>query len=151
MTYCIDTSSLIESWHRRYPPDSFPSFWNRLSDVIDSELVVAQELVIHEISSQDDELHNWVKQRVKLLIAFDEEVQQIASEILQDYPRIVGRHQKFGADPFVIALAIQRSLTVITEEEGGTQRKPKIPFICSNMKVRCINTLDFIREMKWSF
>jgi len=151
MKYCIDTSSFIESWHRRYPQDIFPSFWHKLSDIIDTQIVVAQELVIKEIESQDDTLHEWVKQREKLRVPFDEKIQQIASGILQDYPRIVGSHQKFGADPFVIALAKQRDLTVITEEQGGTDKKPKIPFICRHINVRCVSMLEFIREMKWSF
>lgn len=151
MKYCIDTSSFIESWNRRYPRDIFPSFWTRLADTIDKQLVIAQQLVVEEIANQDDDLHEWVKQQEKLLVSFDEEVQQVASGILAKYPRIVGAHQKFGADPFVIALAKQKGLTVVTEEQGGNHRKPKIPFICQNIDVRCINILEFIREMKWSF
>jgi hypothetical protein len=112
---------------------------------------MAQQLVIEEIANQDDDLHEWVKQQEKLLVPFDDEIQQVARGILENYPRIVGAHQKFGADPFVIALAKQKGLTVVTEEQGGNYRKPKIPFICQNIDVRCINILEFIREMKWSF
>lgn len=151
MKYCIDTSSFIESWQRRYPPDIFPSFWYKLSSVIGEQIIVAQELVIEEIGSQDDELNEWIKEQEKLCVPFDEDVQAIASHIISEYPRIVGAHQKYGADPFVIALAKQHNLVVITEERGGSASKPKIPFICQDIDVPCMTMLDFIREMKWSF
>lgn len=151
MKYCIDTSSLIESWHRRYPQDVFPSFWYKLSTVIGNEVIVAQELVVEEIAAQDDDLHSWIKRQDKLVVPFDEEIQNIASSIIADYPRIVGAHQRYGADPFVIALAKQHDLIVITEEQGGSANKPKIPFICKNVGVTCFSILDFIREMGWTF
>jgi hypothetical protein len=56
-----------------------------------------------------------------------------------------------GADPFVIATAQVRGLTVVTEEKGGTDTKPKIPSVCAALRVPCINVLSFIRDQGWSF
>lgn len=151
MKYSVDTSSLIESWYRRYPIDIFPSFWHKMSDVIQKKIIVAQQLVIEEIEQKDDDLHQWIKNHNALQVPFDEEVQKIVGKLLEGYPRLVGRHQAFGADVFVIGLAKQHDLTVITEEQAGSATKPKIPFVCGLEKIPCITMVEFIREIRWTF
>jgi len=56
-----------------------------------------------------------------------------------------------GADPFVIATARVKGLTVVTEEKGGTTNKPKIPSECQALGVSCVNVLSFLRDQGWSF
>ena len=29
MPYCVDTSGWLDGWQRNYPPDVFPTLWNR--------------------------------------------------------------------------------------------------------------------------
>jgi len=47
--YCIDASSIIEAWLETYRPRSFPSFWNRLDELIDSGELISPEEVRQEI------------------------------------------------------------------------------------------------------
>jgi hypothetical protein len=54
------------------------------------------------------------------------------------------------ADPFVVALARVRGATVVTEEHAKPTA-PKIPDACRRFGIRCINLLEFIREMRWKF
>jgi len=56
-----------------------------------------------------------------------------------------------GADPFVIATAQVMGLTVVTEEKGGTDAKPKMPSVCQVLGVPCIDVLSFLRDQGWSF
>lgn len=153
MKYSFDTCSLMNSWNRHYRIDVFPTVWDNLAEKIRSRTVVAQELVFHEISEKDDELKEWVSQQTGLFIPFDEELFSIASEILDRFPQNVRRRSRFGADAFVVALAIQRDLMVVTEEdlEGSSEKKPKIPYICKAKGISCLKFIDFMREMGWSF
>jgi hypothetical protein len=55
-----------------------------------------------------------------------------------------------GGDPFVIAVAITKELTVITaENKTGKIDVPRIPDVCQKLGIRCIGILDFFRELKW--
>ena len=62
------------------------------------------------------------------------------------------------ADPFVIALAISKNLTVVTMErlknihESNKNARPNIPNVCEHFSVPFINKIpDFLRALSWSF
>ncbi len=120
---------------------------------IEERIVAAQELVYFEIAEQDDDLKDWVEQRDKLFVPFDEELYAIATEIIQEYPQNIKRRARFGADAFVVALAIQHDLIVVTEEEreGSSEKNPKIPYICERKGVSYFKFIDFMGEMGWAF
>ena len=43
-------------------------------------------------------------------------------------------------------------LTVVTEEGArGNRNRPKIPLVCQEFGVDCINVLDFIEAQGWKF
>lgn len=153
MNYSFDTSSLINSWNRHYRIEVFPTVWQSLAEQINNQIVVAQQLVYHEIAEKDDDLKEWVEQRPDFFVPFDDEVFSIAKDILESHPQNVNRRSRFGADAFVVALAIQHNLKVVTEEdlEGSSERKPKIPYICDKRDVTCIKFIDFMSEMGWKF
>lgn len=116
----------------------------------------AARRVYIEIDSKDDSLHAWMKTRKKdLLIPLDEEIQNIATTLLADYPRLVdtlkGRSQ---ADPFVIATAESLGAAVVTGERPSHKLdKPKIPDVCHarNPELRCISFLEMLQELRWQF
>ncbi len=72
--------------------------------------------------------------------------------MLSAYPELVkelsGRNQ---ADPFVVALARVRRLTVVTEEKVGVHKRPRIPMACEHFNVPCMNVVSFIRDCGWRF
>jgi hypothetical protein len=39
----------------------------------------------------------------------------------------------------------------VTEEQGGTERKPKIPSVCRALNIPCIDVLQFLRAEGWTF
>lgn len=150
--YSFDTSSLIECWTRTYPPDVVPGLWTKLNDAIAHKAVLCAEEVRDELKRQDDELSKWMAQRPYVYVPLDEEIQRATSEVLRDHPLLMkATKNRNGADPFVIATAKVKNLTVVTEERGGTESKPKIPSVCAALGIRCIDVLAFIREQGWSF
>lgn len=60
---------------------------------------------------------------------------------------------KSGGDPFVLALAMSQPepCFVVTQEAGGSERSPKIPFVCQREGLVCINMFQLIEAEDWSF
>jgi hypothetical protein len=152
MAYCFDTSVLIECWSRSYPPDVFPGLWVKLDALIAQQEVLCADEVRVELERQEDELAKWIKVRPQLFVPLDDAIQRATSEVLLAHPLLMkATKNRNGADPFVIATAQVRGLTVVTEEKGGTDTKPKIPSVCAALRVPCTNVLSFIRDQGWSF
>ena len=75
-------------------------------------------------------------------------------DVMATFPRLVDTKKgKSGADPMVISLALSRTpqCTVVTEEGFGSAASPRIPFVCGQRSLRCINMLQLIRDQRWSF
>lgn len=70
---------------------------------------------------------------------------------MSKYGRLVdSRKNRSGGDPWVIALAQARGLTVVTEEKAtGKMEKPNIPDVCSASGVRCVGNIEMFREQGW--
>ncbi|MGX7952824.1 DUF4411 family protein [Tsuneonella sp. HG249] len=153
--YSIDTSSLLHAWRRAYPPEQFPGWWAKLDDLSDSGRLVASIEVYHELEKKDDEVFAWAKERKHLLFReIDEDVQDAVVSIMATYPRLVDtRTGKSGGDPFVIAqaLALGSSACVLTEEDGGSDKSPKIPHVCKLESLECCNLIQMMKHEGWTF
>ena len=154
MSYSIDTSALIQSWHNRYPKENFPGFWNKLSELVGSGTLVATEEVKIELDRKADELLKWAEQQNGFFVQIDDDIQHEVRRILQNHKKLLDtRKGRSGADPFVIALAKLRGLTVVTEEGPSRNpiKKPNIPDVCKDLAVKCIRVVDLIKEQGWRF
>jgi len=148
LRYCLDTSALVGAWVRAYPIDVFPGLWAALDDLANRGTIVCPEEVREELSRKSDDLYAWVRERSGMVVPLDGDQMDGTREVLAAFPRLVGAlAERNRADPFVIALARARGLTVVTEERGGTPERPRIPLVCAHFGVRSIGTLDFIREL----
>jgi len=154
MTYCIDTSALMDAWVRWYPQEIFPTLWNYLDHLIDDERLISSEEVLGELERKEgDSLYQWAKERASLFLPLDNAVQTRVISIMGKHPRLVdGRTGKSHADPFVIATAqVTQSALVTGEKATGAISRPKIPDVCKDLNVRCIGFTELIREEKWRF
>lgn len=153
MPYVFDTSSLIGGWARTYPPDLFPGVWDNMHALAVAGSLLAPEDVLEELRTQDDELLAWVKARFELIVVPTSRALLLeARAVLADHPGLTKTGTGRGrADPFVIALAALRGCTVVTQEQGGTGSKPRIPYVCHARNVACMAMLDVIRTEGWRF
>lgn len=150
--FCFDTSAFMDGWIRYYPPDVFASLWKNLEKLIEAKDLIASIEVLHEMEKKDDALASWAKQNRGMFQPIDEQQMLETKKILAAFPRLIDtRKGRSAVDPFVIALAKTRGAVVITGEQGGTAEKPKIPFVCDAVGVRCIGLTEFIRSQKWVF
>lgn len=151
--FVLDTSALIGAWARTYPPDVLPGLWDHFDDMATNGEIVAPEEVLMELADRDDDLHAWVtKRKDKLIIPTTRGVMVGARSVLQRFPNLTKSGTGRGrADPFVIALAEELDATVVTEERGGSDRKPRIPFVCNELGIECVSMLQVIRDQDLTF
>ena len=151
--YSFDTSAFINGQRDQFPPDVFPGLWPKIAGLIALGQVQAVDSVLQELARRDDETTAWAKAQRGLFVPLEVDVQRCTRQVLKACPKLIGVGSgRSGADPFVVALALARDGTVVTDEKAtGNVRKPKIPDACEAVGVRCVNLLAFIREQGWAF
>lgn len=150
MTYSIDTSALIQARVELYPPDVFPTLWGRIEKLIDDGGVKAVDEVLRELERKDDALHDWAKKRSHLFVRLDAAIQAKSRVIINQFPSLTNTRSAMGgaADAFVIALAQECKLTVVTAEKEKPS-KPRIPDVCKTLNIRCIALIEMFRNEGW--
>lgn len=155
MVYSFDTSAIIEPWRRTHPPDVFVRLWEGLESLIDSGEIVCTDEVLEELGRKDDEISKWAKERPYMFLPIDDAVQAAVTTILSTahFENLVKPgSQRNQADPFVVALAQVKNLTVVTYERApGSVAKPRIPDVCNHFGVPCISFVEVIRRQGWTF
>lgn len=150
MSYSVDTSALLEAWVRAYPPDVFSNLWRRFERLIADGRFLASDEVLRELNKKEDDLYSWAKAQPGLFIPLDEVLQVRVIEInnqfssLTDTPTVM----RGAADPFVIALAAERNLAVVTAERSKPTR-PRIPDVCRALGIECITLVELFRREDW--
>lgn len=151
MPFSLDTSGILDAWVRFYPPDVFPTIWSQMDESAKKGEIFVVEEVLRELEKKDDGIHKWVKQREAIVVPIDDEVQKRVVEIMFKYGRLVDtKKNRSVGDPWVVALALVRGLTVVTgEKASGNLAKPKIPDVCKDLSLSCIEMVDFFRKQGW--
>ena len=73
-----------------------------------------------------------------------------AKRIVNLYPAY-GRDNNHLADLEIISLSSARAITVVTSERRDPNRsaqRPKIPDVCDDLGIRCLNVTGFLREQQ---
>lgn len=150
--YVFD-SNVFMDLQRRQPIDVYPSVWEKISELMEKGTITSSQEVYEEILVGDDYLSEWAKQRREFFLSTDEETQKVVRDVLLKHRGLVeGGKKKNNADPFVIAVAKINRCTIVSEETPtNNPASPKIPDVCSNLGLNCINFVAFSREMKISF
>lgn len=150
--YCLDTNVLIDAWVRKYPIEVFPAVWERMDKAISDGMLISSEEVLAELERKADDLHRWAKARKHMFMPLDGTIQTEVKALLRRYGRLIDtRKGRSGADPWVIATARVSNAIVVSNEKGGSLEKPKIPFVCSQLSIQCVDLLEMIRSLNWRF
>ncbi len=153
-SYSIDTSALLDGWARYYPRDVLPDLWDKnLPRLIADGNLVASEVVREELERKSDELLAWTKDQSAFFVPVDAEIWKASQEITDAHTELLKTTRgglRSGGDPFVIALAQVRGLTVVTGEKRKAKR-PTIPVVCDDLRIPCIDFLQLIRDQGWKF
>lgn len=162
--YCLDANVLIQSWQKYYAPDLCSDYWDILNELGKQARIFIPEEVKKEIvvtedpDKSEDDLSKWLKRSTIPIRKPTEKVIVCWQKILQADPshkllvdNIKGRSL---ADPWVISHAMEMNATVVTKENAESamnSKRIRIPNVCKNMGVRCIDDFEFIKEIGLKF
>jgi len=144
--YCIDTSALINL--KNFPQDIFPTIWQKIEELAKNEQLISPIEVYREVDQVKDSIYKWCSKHKSIFI--DPDSGQISNlpKIKQHYDE---HHwnvqiQKTGAwaDPWVIALGTSVKGIVVADE---SMEKTKIPYICQQINVKCIDKFGLFQEL----
>lgn len=157
MGYLFDTNIFIKS-KNEMPADIWPTFWLRISELIQKGKIFSSVKVKEEIEHGNDELTNWMEANATQNFYY-----QIDSEVLTKYADTQNwamknpvftpaARQEFAdvADAFLIATAASKGLTLVTNEtpDPGCKRRVKIPDACIALRVRYCDLNTALRELE---
>ncbi len=85
----------------------------------------------------------------------------IVRDIMRDYTALVDIDKDFSADPWLIAVAhelvtspqmtMYPDTIIVVTEETLRGNKVKIPFVCQQYQLHCINIVEMFRREGWTF
>lgn len=146
MKYTLDTN--VASVLDRYPDDNswFKPIWERIILMLEKGEIIFPKIIHEEIIKGTHIINKYIKKE-KHVIMPDEIQQKNITKILKEFPSWVNPNStKNMGDPWLIALAMQKNLVIVTNEKFDLTRL-KIPKVCDFFKVRCINSNDFLKEI----
>ena len=151
--YSFDTSSFMAARIRMYPPDLFPTLWERVEEIVAGGRIVTPDEVVTELAKMDDDVAKWAKRhKAAMVVPITLDIMTAMTDILSRHARLMGKGgNRNGADPWVIALAKVRGAVVVTEEQPGGGAKVKIPDVCKAENIDCTSVLGVIRAEGWTF
>jgi len=144
---------LIQAWRGYYSPNFSPTYWEMLNKLGNDKRIFIPNAVFDEIIRTEDDLANWLKSSNIPILKIDSAVTDCLKRIYNSnhlhINLVDNTKQRSLADPWVIAHALKENACVVTKEElvTATTNRIKIPNVCANMAIRCINDFEMIHEI----
>lgn len=160
--FCIDANILMTAWNDRYPMDVFPTLWDSLSANKD-EIIIVKPIFdeIGPLSSYKAEtdpqrrkerfgLREWLLENQFTETPLTDDDEELALGLELEY-QVKELSKGVGSkDVKLIAYAKNNLKTVVTLEKQsnppGKIYNSKIPTICKDKLVSCIDFIEMIRE-----
>ena len=159
--FVLDTNIFVQANLGYYAPDICPSFWQALLEAYLNGRLVSIDKVREEILVIDDNLAVWAKAEASALFVSSD--LQPVSDAFTEMVAWVQQNQQFteaakaefldAADGWVAAYASVHNATVVTLEtyDANIKRKVKLPNVCRQFGVECINTFEMLRRLGVQF
>jgi len=166
LLYLLDANTLIDAKRDYYPISGVPEFWEWLVFHGEKGNIKVPIEVYEEFSDtkdkngKKDELAVWSEQsEVREALLLNEEAEQdLVARIT--YDGYVANPTdddlvKIGRDPFLLSYALKdlKNRCIVSTEVSKPSKKGanrKVPDVCSDFKIRCINNFQMFRELNFS-
>lgn len=160
MAYLLDANCFIEAKNRYYSFDLCPGFWDWLIEQNSSGNICSISKVGDELKTGNDELATWARDRGdEFFLPHNDSITTDSMRRVTTWVNSNGFTSQGiatfmnGADPFLIAHALAYGHTVVTHEryDPSARRAIKIPVVCRQFGVRCVDPFQMLREMRAVF
>ena len=148
--YCLDSSFLLDFWSDEglRPRDVYLGIWEAVDEGVREGAIISPALVRNEVrDTTDPELKKWLATCGSMFVQLDRAQIAALEEIVRKFPAYAEEVRNL-ADPAVIALAKVKGLTVLTSEKWVSNpgpTKPKIPNVCEDFGVKCLDIDNYCR------
>ena len=166
MLYLLDANTLIDAKRDYYPIGRVPEFWEWVVFYGEKGKIKVPIEVYEEFSDtkdkngKKDELAVWSEQsEVREALLLNEEAEQdlVARITYGGYvPNPTDDDLvKIGRDPFLLSYALKdlENRYIVSTEVSKPSKKGanrKVPDVCGDFKIRCINNFQMFRELNFS-
>jgi len=166
LLYLLDANTLIDAKRDYYPISRVPEFWEWLVFYGEKGNIKVPIEVYEEFSDtkdkngKKDELAVWSERsEVREALLLNEEAEQdLVARIT--YGGYVANPTdddlvKIGRDPFLLSYALKdlEKRCIVSTEVSKPSKKGanrKVPDVCGDFKIRCINNFQMFRELNFS-
>ncbi|MDR8389906.1 DUF4411 family protein [Aliifodinibius sp. S!AR15-10] len=163
--FVLDANCFIQAHRSIYPIDVASSFWEKLKDLADREIIVSIDKVYDELFENEDELTDWIDTHLddsffretetdSVLAQYQQVVSWAQSKSDQYLPGAITEFMEYdNADAWLVAYAKVTNQTLVTYEVSSpnSQTKIKIPDVCNAFNIPCVNTIEMLRDLSETF
>lgn len=164
--YLLDTNIYIAFYERYYPQRNFPSFWEKLVQTFQQEVVVPR--VVMEETKKSDWLNTYMTETCgvnpidhrQYWKQWDEVLKNVRNNPVYNNEALDSQNgwsNETVADAWLLAIAKEEKYVLVTEEikninlyKGGPVRSAKIPDVAEDIGVECIDRLEFFKRIELS-
>lgn len=153
--YIFDTSPL-SSLFRNYYRSRFPTLWDHFDALVSDGVVTSTREVKRELDQYSRVDEQWLRDNSAIFTTPTVREALVVRQIyevkhFQQNIELKKIHKGgLNADPFVVAKAIVENGTVVSLESAAPNAA-RIPNICQQFGVRCLNLEEFMEEEGWQF
>ena len=164
--YLLDTNIYIAFYERYYPQRNFPTFWEKLVQTFQQEVVVPR--VVMEETKKSDWLNTYMTETCgvnpidhrQYWKQWDEVLKNVRNNPVYNNEALDSQNgwsNETVADAWLLAIAKEEKYVLVTEEiknvnlyKGGPVRSAKIPDVAEDIGVECIDRLEFFKRIELS-
>lgn len=145
--YVIDACALIDAAQNyNMSKKSFTHIWNELNEMIRNGQLISSTEIMDEL--KDDDLKDWAKKHRECFLPLTQDVQEKTKEVLAQFPNLIKVRStgNSNADPFLIATALIKGGSIVTNEKLGDEKTKdhKIPNVCQALEIPYMNLHTFL-------
>lgn len=151
--YVFDTGVWVVLF-RHYPESTFSGLWKNFNSMVSEDRILSSSEVLRELKSYEDSIYQQAKDIDRVFSKPSVEELKIIKDLANKYKYLVSaRNINNGspvADCHVIALAKITGGIVVTTERFKPNSQ-KIPNICKELGVGCLDLHKLFEQEKWKF
>ena len=149
--YVLDTNAIMMLHDLRVPEAQYEAIWDELDRMMNSGRLQTVEVVFGELrrnASQSCQDRMGRHRREPFLVrrrhTLDDRAEaDLLQTLIDDYPEMSGKGTlRDRADPWLVAVAASRSLSVVTEERRDSGHN--LPAACASLAVQSLNVAEFV-------